>query len=216
MQTEFWHQRWQENQIGFHQPETNLHLQEHLSKLTIPTGSIVFVPLCGKSLDMLWLRDQGYCVVGVELSSLAVEAFFQENNLPFEKTVTGDFTRYQNEGLAIYCGDYMKLTPRQLGEVRIVYDRASLIALPPPMRQDYVKHHVTLIDTNTPVLLITLEYPQHQMDGPPFSVSEEEVTNLYSGRYEIEKLNDVDILVKESRFAERGITSLHEKVYLLS
>lgn len=216
METDFWHQRWQENQIGFHQPAANPHLQVCWSRLVIPAGSKVFVPLCGKSLDMLWLRDQGYSVVGVELSPLAVESFFQENNLTAEQTRLEDFTLYRSQGIEIYCGDYMQLTPRLLGEIRVVYDRAALIALPPRMRQDYVKQHVTLTDASTPVLLITLEYPQAQMDGPPFSVSEDEIANLYSGRYEIEKLIDENILAKESRFAERGLTSLHEKVYLLT
>ena len=216
METEFWHQRWQENQIGFHLPDTNPHLQTCLPQLAIPAGSTVFVPLCGKSLDMFWLREQGHAVIGVEISPLAVESFFQENKLQVEKTESGDFALYQSDAIRIYCGDYMQLTPRQLGEIRLVYDRASLIALPPRMRQDYVRQHVTLTDTNTPVLLITLEYPQEQMDGPPFSVSEEEVTNLYAGRYKIEKLIDKDVLANEPRFAERGLTALHEKVYLLT
>ena len=216
MEPEFWKQRWQENQIGFHQSEINAHLIEHWKKLSIPAGSNVFVPLCGKSLDIIWLRDQGYSVTGVEISPLAVEAFFLENNLVAEKHTTDDFTLYQSEGINIYCGDYLKLSPRHLGSIRVVFDRASLIALPPNMRQDYVKHHVQLIDANIPVLLVTLEYPQHQMDGPPFSVSEEEVINLYAGRYEIKKLVDKDALVNEPRFAERGLTALHEKVYLLS
>ncbi len=216
MEPEFWQQRWQENQIGFHQSEVNTHLKEHWQILSIPAGSNVFVPLCGKSLDIIWLRDQGYSVTGVEISPLAVEAFFLENNLVAEKHTTDDFTLYQSEGINIYCGDYLKLSPRHLGSIRAVFDRASLIALPPNMRQDYVKHHVQLIDANIPVLLVTLEYPQHQMDGPPFSVSEEEVINLYAGRYEIKKLVDKDALVNEPRFAERGLTALHEKVYLLS
>ena len=216
METEFWHQRWQENQTGFHLPDTNPHLQTCLPQLAIPAGSTVFVPLCGKSLDMIWLREQGYAVVGVEISPLAVTSFFRENRLQVEKTTAGDFTLYQSDGIRIYCGDYMQLAPRQLGEIRLVYDRAALIALPPRMRQDYVRQYVTLTDSNTPVLLITLEYPQEQMDGPPFSVSEEEVVSLYSGRHEIEKLVDKDILASEPRFAERGITLLHEKVYLLS
>ena len=216
MEPEFWQQRWQENQIGFHQSEINAHLKEHWPMLSMPVGSNVFVPLCGKSLDIIWLRGQGYSVTGVEVSPLAVEAFFHENKLTAEKQVIDDFTLYQSEGIDIYCGDYLKLSPRHLGDVRAVFDRASLIALPPNMRQDYVKHHVQLIDANIPVLLVTLEYPQHQMDGPPFSVSEEEVVNLYAGRYEIKKLVDKDALVNEPRFAERGLTALHEKVYLLS
>jgi thiopurine S-methyltransferase len=216
MEPEFWQQRWQENQIGFHQSEVNAHLIKHWKKLSIPAGSNVFVPLCGKSLDILWLRDQGYSVTGVEISPLAVEAFFQENNLVAEKQAIDDFTLHQSEGIDIYCGDYLKLSPRHLGDIRAVFDRASLIALPPSMRQSYVKHHVQLTDANIPVLLVTLEYPQDQMNGPPFSVSEEEVINLYAGRYEIEKLVDKDALVNEPRFAERGLTALHEKVYLLS
>ena len=216
MDHDFWHQRWQTNRIGFHQPEVNAQLQQFWPRLELPPGSRVFIPLCGKSLDILWLRDQGFDVVGVELSPIAVQAFFDENSLSCGKQSLGSFVRYQTDAIEIFCGDYFDLTARLLGDVRAVFDRASLIALPPAMRQDYVRHHAGLLVDNVPVLLITLDYDQGEMDGPPFAVTQAEVGHLYGGRYQIECLLDVDVLAREPHFAERGLSRLREKVYLLS
>ena len=216
MDHDFWHQRWQENQIGFHQPAVNAQLQQFWPRLELPSGSRVFIPLCGKSLDILWLRDQGFEVVGVELSPIAVQAFFDENRLSFEQEQQGSFVRYHADGLEIFCGNYFDLTPQHLGDVRAVFDRASLIALPPAMRQDYVRQHAGLLAANVPVLLITLDYNQDEMAGPPFAVTQTEVEHLYGGRYQVECLLEVDVLAREPRFAERGLSRLREKVYLLS
>ncbi len=81
MEPAFWHKRWADNQIGFHQGQVNSYLQTHWPALGLETGSRVLVPLCGKSLDLVWLAGQGYRVLGVELSRRAVEDFFREHGL---------------------------------------------------------------------------------------------------------------------------------------
>ncbi len=216
MQQDFWLQRWDENQIGFHQDTIHLYLIKYFSQLDVPTGGLVFVPLCGKSLDMLWISQQGYQVVGVELSQKAVEAFFEENSLYVETEQTKDFLIYRNETITLYCGDFFQLKPEHLADCAAVYDRASLIALPPDMRTDYVQHKRLLFPAGLDTLLITLDYDQEEMDGPPFSVTGEEVQNLYLDDYSLETLQRKDIIEEEEHFQSKGVSAMYETAYLLS
>lgn len=213
MDPDFWHARWRNHEIGFHQDEINLHLQRFWAQTGAAAGSTVFVPLCGKSRDLLWLREQGHPVLGVEISPLAVEAFFQENGLAAARSQQGAFTRWEYEGLAILCGDFFALRPADLAEVGASYDRASLIALPPAMRQRYGEQFARLLPAATPTLLVTLEYPQAEMDGPPFSVGEEEVRALYEPQRQVTRLYQQSILAENPRFQARGLTRLEEKAY---
>jgi len=216
MHPDFWHERWQNKQIGFHQSEINLHLQEFWPVLDSADSSRVFVPLCGKSRDMLWLRAQGREVVGIELSPSAVQAFFDENGLPVKISSNGSFSVFESDGIRIYCGDFFDLAPDDLAGVTAVYDRASLIALPPDMRAAYADHMHGLLSPGTKTLLIAFEYPQHEMAGPPFNVHEQEVRALYGNHCRIELLHVADILDQEPRFREKGLTSLQEKIYALT
>jgi thiopurine S-methyltransferase len=216
MHTDFWHERWQNKQIGFHQSEINLHLQQFWPALDGAGGGRVFVPLCGKSRDMLWLRAQGLDVVGIELSPSAVQAFFSENSLPVKISSNDRFSLFESDRIRIYCGDFFDLAATDLAGVNAVYDRASLIALPPEMRTAYADHMNELLGPGTKTLLIAFEYPQHEMAGPPFSVREKEVRELYGGHSAIEVLHLADILDQEPRFRDKGLTSLQEKIYALT
>ncbi|MBL6986856.1 MAG: thiopurine S-methyltransferase [Methylobacter sp.] len=215
MQHEFWHERWKQNQIGFHKQEINPHLQHYWSGLSVSQGDRVFAPLCGKSKDMLWLLGMGYQVVGVELSPIAVESFFYENDLKPTVRRNGAFLVSEVEGLQIFCGDFFALQPADLGHVKAVYDRASLVALPADLRIKYVSNLSTLLSKNTQILLITLDYPSHEMQGPPFSVKDKEVERLFSPWCNVELLASEDVLEQESTFKERGLTSMAEQTYRL-
>jgi thiopurine S-methyltransferase len=215
MEPAFWHARWQENRIGFHLPEANPLLIRYWPVMQVAPGSNVLAPLCGKSLDMLWLLDQGYRVTGVEISRIAVEAFFEENRLEPVIVQTEGFTRYRCDELVILCGDFFALQRQTTGCITAVYDRASLIALPPAMRTVYAAHLASLLDASTPCLLITLDYDQQQMNGPPFAVSAEEITALYAGSFGIERLGSDDVLEDSSRFREAGIKRLYETTWRL-
>ena len=216
MEPDFWHDRWQQGQIGFHQDQINDYLVRNWERVQAPAGSRVLVPLAGKSLDMLWLRDQGHQVMGVEVSPLAVDAFFEENGIAAVEEQDGPFRRKRGDGVELWCGDFFDLTPEHTQDLGGVYDRASLIALPPSMRERYARHLAELLPTGTRVLLITFEYPQAEMDGPPFSVSEEEVNDLYRDTFTVECLERFDALAANARFQERGLTSLYEKNFLLT
>lgn len=215
MDTEFWLQRWQDKLTGFHQQEINPGLDTFWSQLKLMPGEQVFVPLCGKSLDMLWLREQ-YAVLGVELSPIAVEAFFAENGLEPQHSRQGPFSVCETDRLTLLCGDFFDLQPEQLRRVRAVYDRASLIALPEDMRARFVRHLTDLLPPAVPMLLVTLDYDQAQMGGPPFSLEEQEVRRLFAPRWSIQILSQEDILAREPRFRERGLSRLVEKIYLLN
>lgn len=215
MDTGFWHARWAQNEIGFHQKEINSHLQSFWQGEAVE-GDTVFVPLCGKSLDMLWLRGQGYRVIGVEISALAVEAFFRGNNLEPKKRQQGEFVRWEVDGLVILQGDFFHLEAEQLQGVTAVYDRASLVALPREMRANYASHLESVLPSGVDVLLVTLEYRQDQMQGPPFSVEETEVQSLYQDNYRVESCFELNVLAENPRFLERGLTRMVEKVFRLS
>ena len=204
MQPQFWHDRWQANEIGFHQTQPHAALPNHWPSLRLAPGARVFVPLAGKSPDLLWLAQQGFAVVGIELSSLAVQQFQAEN------------PRAAAAGVDLRCGDFFDLTPHALGPVAAVFDRASLIALPPDMRRRYAAHMATLEPAGAKTLLITLEYAQSRMSGPPHSVDGAEVRELYATTHDIGELARNEQLDDFPRFRARGLERLTEVVYRLT
>ncbi len=214
MQPEFWHERWRSGQIGFHQSVADRNLTRHWPSLHLAGGSRVFVPLCGKSLDMLWLRDQGHRVIGVELSATAVEAFCMENGIPARRRVQEGFDVYEAADLELYRGDFFGLTSAMLGAVAAVYDRAALISWSPELRAPYALHMAALMSAGTQLLLVTLEYREAQMSGPPFSVQGPEVRRLYSPHFKIEEISREDVSAAETRMrSTRGVTELFEVCY---
>ncbi|MCC6136320.1 MAG: thiopurine S-methyltransferase [Candidatus Contendobacter sp.] len=216
MKPSFWHERWERAEIGFHQQQINAHLEQFWSQLQLPPDQRVFVPLCGKSHDLLWLAGEGYPVTGVELSPIAVEAFFTENGLEPRRWRDGAFELWEADEIRILLGDFFSLESRQLADCAGVYDRASLIALPPAMREQYARKLDSILPAGIPGLLVTMEYDQTVLAGPPFAVSESEVRALYEPAHTVELLYTRDALSEESRWRERGLTWLLEKVYRLT
>lgn len=215
MDPAYWHQRWADGLTGWHREAFNPHLEAHWPRLNVPPGARVFVPLSGKTRDLLWLAGEGHRVVGVELSELAAQAFFAEAGLAPKISQAGGFRRYAVDEIEILCGDFFDLTTERLGPFEAVYDRASLIALPPAMRPRYAAQMTRLTPAGALVLLVTLEYPQGEMSGPPFSVEEAEVRALYAPAFEIAPLAAADVLDENAHLRERGVTRLVEPVYAL-
>ena len=211
----FWEQRWKEKQTGFHRNSVNPYLVAHWDSLAVKQDSVVFVPLCGKSLDVIWLANQGHSVIGVECSALAIEEFMDENKLSYQKGKYNDFDLYTSSDIHLICGDYFSLSSELMEEVSAVFDRASLIALPAEMRKKYVDKQIEILPENVKLLLVTLEYNQQLMNGPPFSVSQHEVMNLYQDEFKVNELSRNNILHDEPRFKQRGLDFLTEAVYLL-
>ena len=216
MKADFWIQRWDNDQIGFHLDEVNPYLIQFYSELGLSKGQKVFVPLCGKSRDLMWLAEQGIQVIGVELSRLAVEQFFYEHKLKPQMTKKTGFEIWQAGNITLLCGDFFDLNVGVLGTVDAVYDRASMIALPAEMRALYVQHMTRLCPSSIPRLLVSLNYDQSKMDGPPFAVSADEITAYYAKVFKIKQLLALDVLDENERFRMKGLDHLQEAVYLLN
>jgi thiopurine S-methyltransferase len=215
VERDFWIERWRENQIGFHLATPNPRLVEHVGALPQQPNARVLVPLCGKSIDMVWLADQGFRVLGVELSLLAAEAFFDEQGWTPSITHDAAFTRYVAGAVEILCGDFFALTPELVGELHGHYDRAALVALPATMRAAYASRLAALLPPSSSGLLVAFEYPQHEMSGPPFSVPDAEVRALFQPAFAVDPLGVHDILADEARMRDRGLTRLRECVYAI-
>ena len=216
MEPDFWHERWDKDQIGFHQTEINPYLCKYFSVLHAPEHSEILVPLCGKSRDLLWLSEQGHPVTGVEINQKAVRAFFAENRISFEQRNLKDFILFEGGIAKIYCGDFFAFRTTVNRRWRYCYDRASLIALPPSMRGAYAREIAALLEPGAQSLLITLEYDQSEMNGPPFSVLEREVREHFEADFTVRRLETANVLGENLRFKEKGLTGLLEVSYHLT
>jgi len=181
-----WKQSWRGNQIAFHLLHIHPLLIRFWPALGLGAADRVFVPLCGKSLDLMWLHGLGHDVVGIELSPLAIQAFFQESGLKPRQTRHGALTRWSQDRLAIYCGDFFRLKPRDLQGVRVVYDRASLTALPESLRAPYVAHLAKILPAGCQILLLTVEDLDDGESEADASKASSEIAALYEARFEIE------------------------------
>ncbi|MCJ0972482.1 thiopurine S-methyltransferase [Pseudomonas sp. PS1] len=215
MDAGFWHRRWSRNEIGFHLNKVNPYLQSHWPGLELGLGARVLVPLCGKSLDMAWLAAQGFEVLGIELSEKAAADYYAEQGSQPEIDQRGAYRRFRAGGVEILCGDFFSLTTADVTGCAAFYDRAALIALPPDMRQRYVRHLAGLFASGGAGLLVTLDYEQSEMDGPPFAVSDGEVRQSLASDWEIRLLAQADVLDGNWKFLQRGLTRLDERCYHL-
>ena len=215
MESEFWHQRWRNNQIGFHQENTNSRLTKLWPDLGLTPKDRVFVPLCGKSQDMLWLAQQGFQVFGIELSEIACEAFFHDNQLDYEISEQEPFKIYTAETITLWAGDFFALTREHLTSIAATYDRAALIALPEEMRKSYCYHLAQILPEGSQVLLISMEYDQSKMKGPPFSVVEDEINDGLEDHFSIDKVSESSGPDIVGNLAQRGLDTLTEKIFKL-
>lgn len=215
MDKQFWMQRWCDGKTGFHSDSVQPLLAKHWPSLELPAGQRVFVPLAGKSRDMLWLAEQGYRVLGVEISPLAVEQFLAENSLTPVVHDSPAGRHYVFGSVELICGDVFDLGAGILSGCSAVYDRAALIALSPDIRARYADHLSRNLPAVCKMLLVTVDYAQNEMDGPPFAVDKNAVDALYGSGWCVELLERRDILSDEARFAEYGVSSLHTEVLLL-
>jgi thiopurine S-methyltransferase len=216
MDKDFWLRRWQKNDIGFHMTDPHHFLQKFFPLLqTQPTDS-VFVPLCGKSPDLVWLREAGLKVVGIEMSQTAVEDFFDENGLVGQWATNADIHCCLAEGYKLFCGDFFSFSATELAGICAFYDRGALVALPPDMRIRYAAHLAALLSSDSRILLIGYTYNQSETNGPPFSVSQQELETLFVEKFRIEILAEEDALWSHQGLVARGVTQLMEYAVLLT
>lgn len=189
MNTEFWLAKWHRNEIGFHMQHPHDGLVQYFSATHVPAGSYVFVPLCGKTLDIQWMVEKGYRVVGVEISQVAVEQLFAELGMqPVISFLSPNVTVFEGGAVRIFVADIFALDASIIGPVDVVYDRAALVALPEDMRLRYAQHLVEMTKGATQ-FLICVEYDQARLSGPPFAVMEQDVRQYYAQYYDIRSID---------------------------
>jgi len=214
MQHEFWLARWQEKQIGFHQPAAEALLVEHWPALSLPAGATVFVPLCGKSLDMVWLADQGHKIIGNELSEIAIDEFFASLGLvPTERRVPGFIIKSAGP-YELWCGDFFKFPFATVGDISGIYDRAALVALPPEMRRRYADKLAEIHHAKS--LLITLEYDQSILSGPPHAVWPDEVCELFGRNWQLKEAAREQTASLSPKFKDHGLDSVGQAVFVMT
>jgi len=210
-----WLDRWKKGTTGWHRSDINPQLIENINQLAEARPQKIFVPLCGASLDMKYLSDQGFHVVGVELSSLAIDRFFNENKIAYKVSKVEDFDFYQGKNIDIYCGDFFKLKKDYFYDVSCVYDRAALIALNPDLQKKYARHLKEILPNSSKILLLTMFYPQNEMEGPPFSVGDDNVEELFSEFKEIKKISSLNEKESSLKPDDLNLTYLFKNVYLI-
>jgi thiopurine S-methyltransferase len=211
-----WLDRWQQDRIGFHEAGVNRHLQNWFPRFAPAPGGRVFLPLCGKAVDIHWIAQQGFEVIGVELSQIAIEAFFEENSLDFERNESARFGIYQSANITLLQGDFFDLNKADLHNCQLVYDRAALIAMEREDRPRYYDHMLSILPADCEMLLITLEYDQAEMTGPPFSVMTDEVLQRYRDAFSIQMLETNNIVDESPRWRKVGLSALQESVFSLT
>jgi len=210
-----WLDRWKKGTTGWHRSDINPQLIENINQLAKTRPQKIFVPLCGASLDMKYLIDQGFHVVGVELSSIAIDRFFNENKIEHKVSKVEDFVLYQGKNIEIYCGDFFRLNKNYLYDVSCIYDRAALIALNPDLQKKYVRHLKDILPNSSKILLLTMFYPQNEMEGPPFSVGDDNVEDLFSGSKEIKKISSLNEKESSLKPDDLNLKYLFKNVYLI-
>ncbi len=219
MEQNFWLERWQKKEIGFHLPEVNAVLMKYVERFPEPTGKHILVPLCGKTVDILWLLEQGYQVTGIELSAIALKALSEEIQAVFgwvlEEQTSAHSHCWVHERVTLIQGDFFSVSQEQLGTVDVIYDRAALVALPDTMREKYTRH-VMALAPNADQFLVTLDYDQQRMDGPPFALSHDEVMDHYRANYDIDSLEERELIENEPRFRDRGLESFIQRCYWMA
>jgi thiopurine S-methyltransferase len=207
MEEKFWKDAWTDRKIGFHLSEYNKFLEWFMSEKTIASQTTALVPLCGKSLDMIYLRDKGLNVIGVEIAQQAVEEFFKDNDIEHTVNESENFKRYESKGITILCGDIFKLETKDIGDISFIYDRAATVALPPEMRADYYKKLKELTNSNTQMCLLTMHSKNEDKIGPPFSVPMEEIEKAYkSESSHFEVLKEETGKINSKRLRDLGVT----------
>jgi len=213
---ELWQRCWREQETAFHQESVNRQLIRFWPRLGLAPGARVFVPLCGKSLDMLWLAAQGHEVLGVELSDIAVGAFFAENGLKPLRRELGPFTFWRSGRIGILRGDFFSLTAAHLGQVAAVFDRASLTALPVAQRADYALHLRRILPAAGKIFLLTTEEPEPGETTYRSHAPDEEIVRLYSDAFDIRLVQVESVLEPDPDPANPDLPRVEKKVYLLT
>lgn len=216
MKNEFWLNTWEKNDIPFHDSHFNKDLIKFFPEFKLDVGASILVPLCGKSLDMIWLQDQGFHVIGVELSPIACIDFFKILKVEPHISKHNNFIIYEHQNIKLICGDFFKLNRADLPTLHAIYDCKALIALPHSLRIEYASKIIELKNEKTHMLLLTID-TDCEVKSPPFPVTATEVHNLFGEKFNIQQIKRefVTTAISEN-LLQKGFKSLIEESYILS
>jgi len=215
MEPKYWIEGWQLGHTGFDQADPHRYLPEHWPAVGVAADATVFVPLCGKTVDMVWLAEQGHQIIGVEVSDLAVDGFFEMVGLTPEIETIGPLAIHRAGPYELWCGDLFEVPATVFDRVDVVYDRASIVALPTKIRQRYADTLTTQLRPDAPWYMVAFTYDQAEMDGPPFSVPLDEIDRLFAEDFTIETIVDESAFERADTLKERGITHIQETLSIL-
>jgi len=210
----FWQNRWEKGEINFHLNSIHPDLKLYLSKLSLAPDSTIFVPLCGKTLDIGYLLSNGYRVIAAEMVEIAVKQLFEELQLTPNVSAWKEGLCYQSGALTVYVGNFFDLSVEDCAGVDAIYDRAALVAMPHKRQSEYCRH-LGLITQHAKCLLSTLTFDQNTVEGPPFSISMEQLHRYYADRYTIECLKETETIDEEPTFQAKGLKSVIRRAFLL-
>lgn len=217
MEISYWKNRWQQNKTGWHRQEVYPQLPRFWSRLDLPKEARVLVPLCGKSHDIDWLAEQGFQLIGVDASGKALKHIMERFPESFLRTESHGYTVFRSDTMELWQGDFLNFPKAAINPIAAVYDKASIVALPPAMRKKYAGKLLELSGKHTQIFLQSFEYDQHEMNGPPFSVSEREIKNLLGASFDIMLLHKQSRFEEVEKFHRRGLSSYFmEKIYHLT
>lgn len=169
----------------FHAAAYNSLLVKYHDRLTPEqkTGR-VFVPLCGKTLDMIFLSEQRYEVVGLEFSEIGIVDFFAENNLTYDKEelVDSPFVKYtaKERNITIYKGDLFDLSRDVCGDFDASWDRGSFVAVNVPTRKKYAQLMSSIIRPSGKILMEVWKYNPSKYAGPPHHTEEKDIVETFT------------------------------------
>jgi thiopurine S-methyltransferase len=217
LEQQFWHQIWENNTIGFHQTDHHPWLEQIVK---LKSNDDLFVPLCGKSLDMWPLSGHYRRLIGAELSDIACEDFFKDAGIVPNVAIEAEHRRYQTKTadyeIKLWQGDYFSLSSHQISDAdRLdVFDRAAMVALPDQMRLPYVQQLRSLCKHAT-LFILTLEFDQQQLSGPPFALDDAMIHEYFSFASSIKKIATRPL--SDKIFAQRKlrVDELAESLYVI-
>lgn len=209
-QTVDWHSYWTRKKPGFHEAKVNQYLHQYLPLFDLKSQDSIFLPLCGKAYDIHWLAQQGFNVVGVEISAVAIKSFLEEFRLDYEVSAEEHFVVYRAHNITLYQGDFMHMEAGQLAHCKLVYDRASIVAIESFNRESYASQLLKIIPAGIPMLMVTLQYDQHIMSGPPYSVAVAEIKSYFEPSYRVTHLITNEQIDEREKWRQMGLNSFKE------
>lgn len=109
-------------------------LMKNIKELTAGRSNLrMFVPMCGKTHDMLWLADKGHAITGAEINARYIKAFFRDAELEYtlrseQITPKKKVNVYKAKGkdITLYQCDIFDYSVGVSGQFDAIWDQSAL------------------------------------------------------------------------------------------